>query len=63
MDIEQVRQNLIDRGRVLEVFLSERRKIILEVARIQRLRKNETRMLENIEYDVLESKLLEKLED
>lgn len=62
MNRDQITQNLIDRGRVLDIFMTERLKIIDATGKIHRARRTETRMLENIELNLMEQQLFQALD-
>lgn len=62
MNREQVMQNLIDRGRALDEFMKERFTIIETLSKIHRIRRTEKRLLENLEMNLIEERLLQQLE-
>lgn len=60
--MEQIRQNVIDRGMAMESFLNKRREIIIEMGKIRRAKRQQPDRDKSIILEALQESLVLQLE-
>lgn len=60
--MEQIKQNLIDRGRAIDDFLAKRREIIMELRKVHRAKRTGLQFDQLVIINVIEENLCKQLD-